>query len=152
VILYNSASQSEIFSSTDSSIRPTVFSDGYVVLLAQIQQTVSCQLQLANFPFDTQSCTAQFAFLEISQTGDVPAIQAPRPRAVLDGYSRTGEFNLTDAKAKACSDDCVVLLETPLATVNVKLMYSRRSSYYVTTMIIPAFALTRKLHLVVRHI
>lgn len=119
----------------------TVQSDGGVNIMITKKITVSCTLDLTDFPYDSHNCSIHVIFTDNKVTF-IPSYN------VVDStsYSQTGEFQLTGSYIYAKRQGlCSTVGDFCYPMYTVTLAYMRLSTYYVMNVIVPACLLSSEL-------
>lgn len=148
ITLMNSASSDNMVFADDSS-NVLVFYFGWLLWQVPKRFVAACPLNLANFPFDTQTCTLKFMSFDYAWGTTIPAVYLTTSVSyvVTELYIESGEFILVNTSIN-CTDNKTHPLNqmnSAFPIFNVQLEYKRKTSYYFWNLILPAFLLTSEL-------
>ncbi|CAJ0573677.1 unnamed protein product, partial [Mesorhabditis spiculigera] len=137
ILVYNNANMNVAENELDTNA--ILQSDGRVLLFRSIITSISCQLNLANFPFDQQVCYLTFA--SWSMDGSKLLLEPYPGTDNLELYIRNTEWSLTDFKAKAYFKryDCC---PHPFPDITYFMVLKRSPSYYIFSLVIPSAFIT----------
>lgn len=140
--LLNSASSSQTSITPGSQTTANVFFNGKVNLWIVKQFDSTCTLDLQDFPYDSQNCEMWLISMDTNTTHAGTNLTVQDNDFPFFLYSQTGEFDLNSYDLYSDNSSCFV--EECFSSLFVNFYYTRRSSYYVMTVIVPLFILTGK--------
>ncbi|CAJ0948330.1 unnamed protein product, partial [Mesorhabditis belari] len=137
ILVYNNANMNVGENELDTNA--ILEHDGRVLLFRSIITSISCQLNLANFPFDQQVCYLTFA--SWSMDGSKLMLIPTENTDNLELYIRNTEWSLTDFKAKSYFKryECC---PHPFPDITYFMVLRRSPSYYIFSLVIPSAFIT----------
>lgn len=138
--LFNGVAET-LYLVVDGQTSASVTSNGIVNVFISKTFRATCKMDLTYFPFDAQNCTMTFqnGELRLSTLGAIFVIV--QDKVIKDVFDDGGEFELLDSSLKNFSY-CFWTIEACFSSFNVSMLFSRRSSYYLMSFVIPSVCLT----------
>ncbi|XP_072039352.1 neuronal acetylcholine receptor subunit alpha-7-like [Amphiura filiformis] len=126
-------------SDDSDNTRPLISPDGKVLWSFQTYLTTSCKINPRFFPFDTHKCTLTFGSWSYDHTKMDIHIRLNRPPRLF--YTDTGVWNLTAVHMRRYNK-IVDGYVGEYPHIEVSLMLTRRSLFYVLVIIVPSTLLS----------
>lgn len=112
-----------------------IMPDGNVLRSVRISVTLSCNMHLPNFPFDTQTCAMEME----SYGAQMKDVKYEWQALDISGHVYSEEFHILGFK-NVTQD--AILSTGSYSRLVMKIFFERKSGYYVTVFMVPVFMLT----------
>ena len=109
--------------------------DGYVNWRPSLVMTTSCEIVVTYYPFDTQVCTLDFQ-MAVSTDAEVMLKVGQVSGIGLEFFTRDGSWILEDSSSQS------VAWTANQTKLRYKMVMARRTTFYVTTVILPVLLLS----------